>query len=569
MDWFKSDRKNNKNWLGLGHGTTNRGDFYSLFNPGRKYNPDDRTYTSVWDDLSDGGGGWFFRPPPDELVNMLTDAPESGRSVDRFTYDAQEFHRLAKNNFTMRGVAKRGQSIHPDFPILVEDVFNAFHKGHPVLKHDVELDDFSKFSKQIVKTILDDPKYDALRNTTKWDRIYSAWATRTLDKLFEKCGGSGAGKSGEKNGQPIDPNGKGGGEGNDDGDGDSNNQEKGETSDNDISDDQKEIIRQAVREFMDESMEEVAEAEQTRTKWGLGAGSNARASDSLIDELMNLLKECPNVDELTNMIGRVNSIMNDVESEATAITHGAPIGYVLGDDLARMAPQELVNLAHPDLKHDLERRLIEHSIQITEREAPDALGNGPMIVLLDGSQSMTSAHPNNSTKSRMTWAIAMSIMLFRRAMSTGQPYVLHKFSYNTYSFKYEEPAKQYAEFLKEVMVIENGGTNIDLAMNATIGSLKEFPEGDVVILSDCELNHRWYDPENEDVKRFTSATDEAKCKVVGVLINESEESAWHGENDNTTSTPYQNLCHVAFQINPEHENMLTQVTQGVFREVIL
>tara|TARA_R110001592_G_scaffold34571_1_gene118775 strand:- start:61 stop:525 length:465 start_codon:yes stop_codon:yes gene_type:complete len=154
-------------------------------------------------------------------------------------------------------------------------------------------------------------------------------------------------------------------------------------------------------------------------------------------------------------------------------------------------------------------------------------------------------------------------------MSTGQPYVLHKFSYNTYSFKYEEPAKQYAEFLKEVMVIENGGTNIDPAMNATIGSLKEFPEGDVVILSDCELNHRWYDPENEDVKRFTSATDEAKCKVVGVLINESEESAWHGENDNTTSTPYQNLCHVAFQINPEHENMLTQVTQGVFREVIL
>ena len=320
---------------------------------------------------------------------------------------------------------------------------------------------------------------------------------------------------------------------------------------------------------MSEAIEEVAEAEQTRAKWGLGSGDNARVGDGEVDELLNLLKECPNVDQLTDMIGRVNSIMNDVESEATSITHGAPIGYVLGDELSRMAPQEFVNLAHPDLKRDLERRMAEHSIQIMERESPDSLGHGPMIVLLDGSQSMTSSHHMNSSKSRMTWAIAMAIMLFRRAMATGQPFILHKFSYNTYSFKYEEPAKQYADFLKEVMVIENGGTNINPAMEATMESLVEFPDGDVVILCDCELSLNWYDPNYEDSKRFKRATDEAKCKVIGVLINESEEAAWHNEGDDTTSTPYQNLCHVAFQINPEHEGMLTQVTQGVFREVIL
>ena len=68
---------------------------------------------------------------------------------------------------------------------------------------------------------------------------------------------------------------------------------------------------------------------------------------------------------------------------------------------------------------------------------------------------------------------------------------------------------------------------------------------------------------------FNKATEEAKCKVIGVLINESDAEAWHGDDGDTTSTPYQNLCHVAFQINPNHSDMVTQVTDGVFREIIL
>ena len=382
-----------------------------------------------------------------------------------------------------------------------------------------------------------------------------------------------AGFSNERGGKPIEGDRKTG-EGKEDkgkegkGDGDGGGGDD-EAQAQELSDDQKEQIKVAVEEFMSEAIEEVAEVEQTATKWGLESGSGARLDDGEIDELLNLLKFTPNVGDLTNMIGRVNSIMTDIESESKSITHGAPIGYVLGDELSRMAPQEFVNLAKPELRRDLERRMHEHSIQVMERESPEALGHGPMIVLLDGSQSMTDSRHMNSDKTRMTWAIAMAIMLFRRAMSTGQPYVLHKFSHKTYSFKYEQPSKQYADFLKEVMVIENGGTNIDPAMEATIESLKEFPEADVVILSDAQLSQNWYDPDYEDAKRFKTATDEARCKVIGVLINEYEKEAWHGNDGNTVLTPYENLCHAAFQINPQNAEILTEVTEGVFRQVIL
>lgn len=587
MIWSDSEGDEN-NWLG-GRGRDKskgsyRRDWFSLFGAtGKKRSYDD---SKPWDDFSDFGEAWFTQPPKDELVDKLDTSPESSRAVDRLSYDAQEFNRIAEKNFTMRGVAKRGQSVHKDFPVLVEDVFNAFHKGHPVLKHDSELDDFSKFSKKIVKAILDDPRYDTLRQTTKWDRLYSAYATRALDELFKKCGGGSAGNAGEKSDKPESNNKasqkgegedgeQGGGSGSDD------KQESGEQKDGKQDGEQggsgtaspqeaqeEQLIKEAVSEFMDKAVNEVAEAEKTASKWGIGSGSAHNVSEGEIDELLNLLKTAPNIDSLTDMIGRISGIMNDVESEATSITHGAPIGYVLGDELSRMSPQEYVNLAHPDLRLDLKRRIQEHSVQVIERESPESLGQGPMIVLLDGSQSMMNDYCN-SDKCRMTWAVAMAIMLYRRAMTTGQPFILHKFSYNTYSFRYDRPASQYANFLKEVMVMENGGTNIDPAMDSAIESLKEYPEGDMVILSDCELNRKWYNPEGKEVLNFNRATAEAKCKVVGVLINESEASAWHGDDEDTTSSPFQNLCHVAFQINPKHKDMVTQVTDGVFREIIL
>ena len=574
MNWYDAGG-DDKNWLGGRGGdegdASGRRDWFSMFGgTGRKreYRP------SIWDDFSPLGEGWFTRPPKDELVEKLDASPESARAVDRLSYDAQEFNRIAEKNFTMRGVAKRGQSVHPDFPILVEDVFNAFHKGHPVLKHDSELDDFSKFSKKIVKAILDDPRYDTLRQTTKWDRLYSAWATRALDELFQKCGGGGAGGAGENNGKPQsnDEDGSGGGSEEDDGsgkgDGDSQGEGDGQGGSGDASQEQEEQIKNAVAEFMDKAVNEVAEAEKTASKWGVGSGSGANVSEGETDELLNLLKTAPNIDQLTQMIGRISGIMNDVESEATSITHGAPVGYVLGDELERMSPQEYVNLAHPDLRLDLKRRIQEHSVQVVERESPESLGQGPMIVLLDGSQSMMTSYCN-SEKCRMTWAVAMTIMLYRRAMTTGQPFILHKYSYNTFSFKFDNPASQYTDFLKEVMVMENGGTHVDPAMDAAIETLKDYPEGDMVILSDCELHRKWYDPRGKEVMAFNKATEEAKCKVIGVLINESDAEAWHGDDGDTTSTPYQNLCHVAFQINPNHSDMVTQVTDGVFREIIL
>lgn len=581
MNWFTNKNKANKGWLGT-HNTDKKGrkhsGGYSLFQPqGRgSYGQG-----NMWDDY-DTGAGWFIKPPEDEMVVKLKATPKSTRSVDRFSYDAQEFNRTAESNYTMRGVAKRGEKIHKDFPILVEDVFNAFHKGHPVIKSDKNLDDFGMFSKGIIEAMLENHKYDALRKTTKWDRLYSAWATRTLDELFKNAGGGGAGKSGEKGGQETgeaadddesEGEGEGSGEGSGGGSGEEGKEEEGGGSQaTQLTDEQKEAIANAVDTFMDQALEEVADAEQRAAKWGLGAGSGSKVPDDQIDELLNLLEHAPSVDSLTAMIGRVHSIMNDVESESKSLTHGAPVGYTLGDELTRMAPQEFINLAHPGLKQDLRRRMYEHGIQVTERESTEAMGHGPMIVLLDGSQSMVT-NRNQDKSSRITWGIAMAVMLFRRAMETGQPFVLHKFSGSTRSFKYENPSRQYADFIKEVMVIENGGTEIGKALQATQDSLTEFPEADIVILSDAELERNFYEEGDEQIVEFKRVTDAAQCKVIGVLINECTDKPWWCRNNEgdemTLLTPYELMCHAAFQINPSDSDMIHDVTKDVFRQVIL
>jgi uncharacterized protein with von Willebrand factor type A (vWA) domain len=216
--------------------------------------------------------------------------------------------------------------------------------------------------------------------------------------------------------------------------------------------------------------------------------------------------------------------------------------------------------------------MYEHGIQVTERESTEAMGHGPMIVLLDGSQSMVT-NRNQDKSSRITWGIAMAVMLFRRAMETGQPFVLHKFSGSTRSFKYENPSRQYADFIKEVMVIENGGTEIGKALQATQDSLTEFPEADIVILSDAELERNFYEEGDEQIVEFKRVTDAAQCKVIGVLINECTDKPWWCRNNEgdemTLLTPYELMCHAAFQINPSDSDMIHDVTKDVFRQVIL
>lgn len=573
---------------------------------------------------------WFVKPPLDELVEQLATLSQDSRSVERVEYDADNFKATAKRSNTLKGVAKKGSLIDERFPTLVEDTFNIFYKGHPFLVGDDKLDDFGVFAKSIVKTILEHPKFSGLRTTTKWSELFSAWATRSLADLFDKVSDhapepdptgdlpypngdpneeqsrtddSGEGEEGEEEGEADSgqegTEGEGEGEASGDGssegteasgeDGSGDGGSSGKDGSYEVSEEAKEAIAQAVDEYMDEAMDEVAEAQRTQHSWGLEEGSGLDVSQEDVDVILNLLASHEDCKKITEMVGRVQSILDGVETESEAQDGAIPTGYALGDMIAKASPTDLAMLRHPQLKADVFRRASEGGLQIMERTAPESMGQGPIIALVDGSGSMSNWHPKNSyeypegtnCRTPLNWATAMAISLFRKASDNGQPFILHKFSSITLSFRYDNPVKEYSEFLKQIMSVEDGGTELAEPLLRASQSLKEYPEADVVILSDAVVSHRFGDKDFEPVRNFREAVELSESKAIGVLIADREmpqeglgplefeealnEIKSHQED---RMKPYEALCDIAFQIDIADPDAVNNITEQVFKEVV-
>ena len=564
-----------------------------------------------WEETYD----WFIRPPVDELAEDLKKLNEQSRSVERADYDADNFVATAKKSNTLKGVAKKGSLIDERFPTLVEDTFNIFYKGHPFLVDDDKLDEFGKFAKAITRSILDHPKFSGLRSTTKWSELFSAWATRSLDELFESVSGHAPepqkGDPNEGNeGEQEDPSEQTAGpseeqEQEGQGQDDSNIPEEGteDTSEDgsgegespeqngyEVSDSAKQDIDQAVDQFIDKAMDQVAEAQKTQYAWGLDEGSGSSLKDEDVDCILNLLSVSPESKRITEMVGRGQSILDGVETDSESADGTVPTGYSLGDTIAKASPTDLAMLHHPKLKADVFRRAQEGGLQVMERTTPESLGRGPCIALVDGSGSMGSWAPRNDgfpegtcSKTPANWAAAMAIALYKRASENNQPFILHQFSGHTQSYRYDNPSMQYVEFLKQIMTSEDGGTELEEPLKRAAKSLKEYPEADVVILSDCMVGRKFRDKDSAPVVEFREAIEASGSKAIGVLIAElykvddahnygpieREEELDDCETRNKyRMIPYERLCDVAFQIDISDVDAINNITEQIFNEVI-
>ena len=358
-----------------------------------------------------------------------------------------------------------------------------------------------------------------------------------------------------------------------------------------VSDAAKQDIDQAVDQFIDKAMEQVADAQKTQYAWGLDEGSGLSLKDEDVDCILNLLSVSPDSKRITEMVGRVQSILDGIETDSESVDGTVPTGYSLGDAIAKASPTDLAMLHHPKLKADVFRRAQEGGLQVMERTTPESLGRGPCIALVDGSGSMGSWAPTNSSaypegtcsKTPANWAAAMAIALYKRASENNQTFILHQFSGHTQSYRYDNPAMQYAEFLKQVMTSEGGGTELVAPLKRAAKSLKEYPEADVVILSDCMVGGTFRLKDSAPIVEFREAIEASGSKAIGVLIAElykvddaynygpieREEELEDCERRNSRRMiPYEHLCDVAFQIDIGDVDAINNITEQIFNEVI-
>jgi len=124
----------------------------------------------------------------------------------------------------------------------------------------------------------------------------------------------------------------------------------------------------------------------------------------------------------------------------------------LGGDIERLLPAELSRMAHPLLKLDTYRRIMERSALQSRLRGREKQGRGPIVVCVDESGSMNGA--------RNTWAKGLALALMDLAGADGRGFALVAFDasvQSVYVRKAKEPHDP-AKLIDVVATFSGGGT---------------------------------------------------------------------------------------------------------------
>jgi len=217
---------------------------------------------------------------------------------------------------------------------------------------------------------------------------------------------------------------------------------------------------------------------------GLGCGSEPgahSACSSPPEEVLQALRSDPALRRVAALAGRLRVAARQVQR--TKIGRGAEevCDVKPGNDLQRMLPAELVQLADEDLEAIWYRRFLESATLCYELRGRDKDEKGPIIVCLDRSGSMEGAPAE--------WSAAVALALLEVAAKQKRGFALLTFDTAVlHRATVKDPrAVTLAELLGLVSLSVGGGTDFGPPL-AEAASLIEarggLPKADVILVSD-------------------------------------------------------------------------------------
>lgn len=240
-------------------------------------------------------------------------------------------------------------------------------------------------------------------------------------------------------------------------------------------------IRQSLRRSVDEAALEVEEV--TTAAAGLaGLGGVANVSDLTHATLGAALKDSAALRRLGMLAGRMRRLAMAKRRSRTRHAASELSDITTGNDLAHLLPHELLKLADPLLALDFlrsfgERSLLQYELSGNERE-----GRGPVVVLIDDSDSMDGAPA--------TFARAAALALADVALADRRSALLIRFSHKINATLKLSPSRDAtAPLLAFLGGPVGGGTSFELPLLAAREAIERelmFERADVVLITDGE-----------------------------------------------------------------------------------
>ncbi len=251
-------------------------------------------------------------------------------------------------------------------------------------------------------------------------------------------------------------------------------------------------------------------------------GSSAGGSFGVMQEKIALarqLGQSATFKRVIEVAGRFQRIALRTQKHTIDQAREEITGLTTGNDLALVLPAELVFLRHRLLRREFARKFVERQLPQYALTGKENVGRGPIVVMLDGSGSMTSSF---NQQTREVWSKAAMLGLMSVATHQKRDLVVVQFSDATKTWRFPKGQASHADMIACIQFFFDGGTDLGQAMNVALAIVDEdtYDKADVICLSDGitaisqDMRERW-----------TARRNDRGMRCYSVLIGTTEGAA--------------------------------------------
>jgi uncharacterized protein with von Willebrand factor type A (vWA) domain len=231
---------------------------------------------------------------------------------------------------------------------------------------------------------------------------------------------------------------------------------------------------------------EVGDFTQVCEVFGLGKGKPGEVVDATeLKLLFERFQANPTLRQISRLAGSYRKVAEGIHRTQTRDGFDDFAGVILGNELSRILPMELLRIALPELELDFLRRFAEGQLQLRDFESNDPAGLGPVVVVVDESGSM------NGAKIEHSKAIALTFAWLSRCQKRWCGLVSFSGGTGRSVLAIPPDSSKTKELLGWAISFIGGGSDQDLPVSEMPAIFAEIgaPEGktDLIYISDAQL----------------------------------------------------------------------------------